>query len=381
MYLVFSLYFAVEGIIYPFWPVWLASHGYSNAEVALLIAASYWPQTVVALSLAYMADWKFSQLRIAAASALFSCICLAAFYGGDTYAAHLWLSIAFGGAWASVLPLSESSLLGRDKAALVDYGYVRASGSIAFIALSTIGGLLISKLGVAIIPGVVAALMGMTGLSCFRMSRGGHRTGEAPNHRARPSLLLVLRCRPVVAAACTGSLIQVSHALYFAVASNSWKAVGYTPTQIGLFWAVAVSAEIVFFAVSGRILQSVTPRAIICLSGVVAALRWTLYALDTQIVTIVSGQLLHALSFAAYHVAMMRVFRDFAPAGSSAIVQGTYYSFLVALPMGLFTPVAGWAFDHIGNLAYLPMACLAIVGALVAFAVLPRHRFGVSHDG
>lgn len=39
MYLIFSGYFAAEGLIYPFWPTWLASLGFGASQIGLLIAA------------------------------------------------------------------------------------------------------------------------------------------------------------------------------------------------------------------------------------------------------------------------------------------------------------------------------------------------------
>ena len=34
MYLIFSGYFAAEGLIYPFWPTWLASLGFGASQIS-----------------------------------------------------------------------------------------------------------------------------------------------------------------------------------------------------------------------------------------------------------------------------------------------------------------------------------------------------------
>ena len=65
MYLIFSGYFAAEGLIYPFWPTWLASLGFGASQIGLLIAAAYWPQVIAGVALTYVADWRIDQLRLA----------------------------------------------------------------------------------------------------------------------------------------------------------------------------------------------------------------------------------------------------------------------------------------------------------------------------
>ena len=64
-----------------------------------------------------------------------------------------------------MLPLTESYLLKRDKAALQNYGRVRAVGSLAFILTATLGGLLLGRFGQQLVPALVGLTMLLTALA------------------------------------------------------------------------------------------------------------------------------------------------------------------------------------------------------------------------
>ena len=116
-------------------------------------------------------------------------------------------------------------------------------------------------------------------------------------------------------------MIQLSHSLYFTTASLGWQALGYSSFSVGAFWGLAVVAEISFFAVSNRILDRHPALQVMLFSSLCAALRWGLLAGSEHLAAILLGQCLHALSFAAYHAAVMRYIRDHAPESARVLTQ------------------------------------------------------------
>ena len=165
MYLIFSGYFAAEGLIYPFWPTWLASLGFGASQIGLLIAAAYWPQVIAGVALTYVADWRIDQLRLATLLAALAGACALLFHLAEGLPLFIALSVLYGAFWTSVLPLTESYLLKRDKAALQNYGRVRAVGSLAFILTATLGGLLLGRFGQQLVPALVGLTMLLTALA------------------------------------------------------------------------------------------------------------------------------------------------------------------------------------------------------------------------
>ncbi|TDV61818.1 MFS transporter [Pseudomonas sp. LP_7_YM] len=377
MYLIFFGFFAAEGIIYPFWPTWLDSLGFSTGQIGLLIAAVYWPQVVSGILVTYVADWRIDQLRLAAIlgfSAAF--ITLFFYFLPASLSVFVALSIIFGGLWMVVLPLTESYLLKRDKQALQNYGLVRAVGSSAFILTSIFGGVIFTYYGQSWVPIVIASSMFFTGLSCLWLGRRVTKihTPLVGGEFKRPEWRRLFENKFLLLTIAAAGFIQLSHTLYFSTASISWGSKGYSSTTIGMFWSVAVLAEIIYFAFSNKILARWAPLPVVMFSGGCAAIRWILFSSSDDLTLIVLGQCMHALSFAAYHSALMRFVRDNAPADIQVFTQGVYYSLAVALPMGLATPISGYLYEIVQSWAYCVMALLALVGTFLALTAHYKMR-------
>src|SRR5262249_34141478 len=70
-----------------------------------------------------------------------------------------------------------------------------------------------------------------------------------------PSFLLFL---------LAASMIQASHALYYAFGTLHWRAQGFADGTIGALWALGVIAEIALFAVSGNPRQVGRRQSAVC---------------------------------------------------------------------------------------------------------------------
>ncbi|WP_124407533.1 MFS transporter [Pseudomonas sp. R4-39-08] len=382
MYMIFFGFFAAEGIIYPFWPTWLATLGFGASQIGLLIAAAYWPQIVTGVLITYVADWRVDQIYLAALLSFSAAISTLLFYFlPPSLFTFIALSISFGGLWMVVLPLSESYLLKRDKQSIQNYGWVRAVGSSAFILTSTLGGVFFTIYGLSWVPVIVAASMIFTALSCLWLRHRIPNINFSGNTQIikKPDWRRLFENKILLLAIASASIIQLSHTLYFATASINWGIKGYSSTTIGLFWSVAVIAEITYFAFSNKILNFFSPLSIVVLSSLCASLRWAFFSNSDALSLIIIGQCMHALSFAAYHTAIMRFIRDHAPQDIQTLTQGFYYSFAVAIPMGVATPFSGYLYEIIPNGSFYVMAIIALIGALLALIAHQKMR-NSKHD-
>ncbi|MDQ0740777.1 PPP family 3-phenylpropionic acid transporter [Pseudomonas sp. W4I3] len=382
MYLIFFGFFAAEGIIYPFWPTWLDTLGFSASQIGLLIAAAYWPQIVTGVLITYAADWRIDQIYLAALLSFSAAVSTLLFYFlPASLFTFIALSISFGGLWMVVLPLSESYLLKRDKQSIQNYGWVRAVGSSAFILTSTLGGVFFTVYGLSWVPVSVAASMIFTALSCLWLRHQVPNVSASDNtQRAKkPDWRRLFENKTLLLAIASASIIQLSHTLYFATASINWGLKGHSSTTIGLFWSIAVIAEITYFAFSNKILKFFSPLSIVVLSSLCASLRWAFFSNSDALSLIIIGQCMHALSFAAYHTAIMRFIRDHAPQDIQTLTQGFYYSFAVAVPMGIATPFSGYLYQKIPNGSFYVMATIALLGALLALIAYQKMR-NSKHD-
>ena len=133
-----------------------------------------------------------------------------------------------------------------------------------------------------------------------------------------------------------------------------------------MLWALGVAAEIVLFAISGRL--QVAPTTMLLVGAAGAFVRWSAMALDPCPELLPALQCLHGLSFGATHLGTVgfivratppRVGRD--RPGCLAVALST----VTAAAMGL----SGLLYASWGALAYGAMALMAGVGGLSALAV------------
>jgi PPP family 3-phenylpropionic acid transporter len=158
-----------------------------------------------------------------------------------------------------------------------------------------------------------------------------------------------------------GSLIQSSHAVYYAFSALAWHARGLDGSAIAALWALGVVAEIVLFALQSRLPRALTPNALLMLGALGATLRWSVMALDPPVAALPFLQLLHAASFGATHLGAVTFIARHAPPGQAASAQG-YYAIAQGAAMAAATGVSGWLFGAFGSAAYGAMALAAIAG-------------------
>src|SRR2546421_4577620 len=105
------------------------------------------------------------------------------------------------------------------------------------------------------------------------------------------------RRRGFIPVAVAASLVQASHAVYYGFSTLAWTASGLSGLAVGSLWALGVVAEIVLFAVSGRL--RLRPASLLGIGAAGAAVRWSLMASDPPLALVPLLQCLHGLSFGA----------------------------------------------------------------------------------
>jgi PPP family 3-phenylpropionic acid transporter len=192
-------------------------------------------------------------------------------------------------------------------------------------------------------------------------------TGAVAVPTRKASAAYLLRSPAFLLVALSASLIQASHAVYYGFASLDWQTDGLDSTTIGALWALGVIAEIVLFAVSGRL--SLGPIALLGLGGAGALVRWGAMAFNPAPVWLPLLQCLHGLSFGATHLGAVGFMVRAAPAEIGATAQG-YLAVAQGLVMAAAMGLAGVLYGRDGNLAYAAMAHMGAAGAVCAFAAL-----------
>jgi PPP family 3-phenylpropionic acid transporter len=355
--------FALIGIQMPFFPVWLEAKGLDAAEIGLILAAPAFVRVVAVPLLTRFAD-RHGALRGALVAASFAAAIgyVAVGLSNGAFAILIALSIA-SIAYTPIFALSDALTLKSLKVHGGSYGGIRLWGSAAFIAANLGAGLLLDVVSpvhlIWAIAGsaIVAALVSLWIAPLQAVPPAADVPPSAPLWR-NPGFL------SVIAAA---ALVQSSHAMFYGFSTIDWKAAGFDGATIGLLWAIGVIAEIVLFAMSGRLPPAFTPQVMLMIGAAGGILRWGAMALDPPGWSLPLLQCLHAATFGATHLGLIGYIAHHAPERFSATAQG-YFAILSGLLLGVSTGLAGFLYERFGGASYAAMALTAALGGIILIA-------------
>jgi len=358
------------GIQMPYLPAWLQARGLDAREIGIVLATPMLVR-IIAVPLATRLIDRHGEVQIALAAAATlgaAGYALMGFAGGfiAILAAYAAISVVS----APVMPLADSYGLRGLRARGVSYGPVRLWGSVAFIFANMAGGVVLSRLGAGQLVWVLAATMAATAVATWRLPRSPDGAAAAtPKHTS----VGLWRSGVFVAVIVGASLIQASHAVLYGFVTLQWTNKGLDGTTIGLLWAIGVGAEILLFAVSGRVIARFGAVEMILLGGIGAAVRWTAMAFDPATILLPLLQCLHGLSFGATHLGAMDALSQLAHRQGGATAQGDF-SAVQGITFAAAMGASGVLVAAFGSAAYFAMAGIAATGLVIALGVRPEQR-------
>lgn len=355
--------FAASGVQLPFLPVWLAAKGLDPAAIGAILAVPMLVR-VAAVPMVTRAADRRTALRGALIATSFASAAGFALVGVSGGFAAILLAMALASAaYTPGMPLADAYALKGLRVRGRAYGPVRLWGSVAFIGGNLGAGLLKDVIpardliwlivGAFAIAALVSPLLAPVGVS-------------RPAETAPPtSAAAFLRSPVFLAVAAAAGLVQASHAVYYGFSTLAWTAKGFDGVAVGSLWAIGVIAEILLFAVSGRL--PFGPAALLGIGAAGGVVRWTIMAFDPPAPMLPALQCLHGLSFGATHLGAVQYLAREAPEGLGATAQG-YLSIALGLVMAAAMGISGLLFGRYGSLAYLAMAASALAGGIFALA-------------
>jgi len=360
----YAAMFVVFGIQLPFFPVWLKAKGLDADMIGVVLAAPVVVRLFSITLAARVADRR-DALRgaiVVASVASFAGYTLVGLASGAIaiLAAYMVASLVF----TPLMPLSETYALKGLAVRGRAYGPVRLWGSAAFVLGTFIAGVATDTIPARDLIWLIVAGYAVTALAAgllAPLSAGVPHPSES--HGARRSLL---RDKAFLAGVAAASLIQASHAVYYGFSALAWRAAGFDGTSIAALWALGVIAEIVLFALQGRLPAVVTPTVLLMIGGFGGALRWAAMALDPPAALLPFLQLLHAATFGATHLGMLGFVASRAPVGQGATAQA-YLAVALGTVMAAAIALSGVLFGRYGSLAYVAMALAAIGGGAAGY--------------
>ena len=359
----YAALFAALGVQVPFLPLWLGAKGLDASTIGMVLSV---PMIVRLLAIPLATRIADGQDALRAVIAIASALAMLGYGVLGLAQGALAVTIAFALAsvfYTPLMPLADAYALRGLGALGRAYGPVRLWGSAAFIVGSFGAGLVLDVVPARDLIWLVGAALVITAAAACTLSPLALR--EASMAKPSQSARNLLRDPALLAAMAAASLIQASHAVYYGFSALDWAAAGLDGGAIGALWALGVIAEIVLFAMSGRL--PVAPTTLILFGAAGAVVRWGAMAFDPPAALLAPLQCLHGLSFGATHLGALGFIARTAPAEAGATAQG-YLAVALGLAMAAAMAAAGVLYARWGSFAYAAMALVAAAGGIFALA-------------
>ncbi len=366
-------YFGAIGLFSPYSPLWLNHLGYSTLAIGAFASLQSWTRVIAPYGWGWLADHGGRRVPLLRAAALISVLA----------AAGLWLA-RDAGVWAlaavvavlflangAVTPIAETLLLKHlHSGAGLDakrYGRIRVWGSIGFIVAVLLFGFVLQRTGIGALPLFTLALFALLALASWALPAGAE---QAVHIGARIAVWPVLR-QPVVLWFFAAVMLTVlAHSALYAFFSLYLIQLGYDKPAVGMFWAVSVAAEIVFFTFAGRFFSRLDEMRWLLLAACVTAVRFAATAAFADLpVVLVVAQLTHALTFAAQHMACTSLIARHFPDRLRGRGQALYSTLGYGVP-GVIGGLAGGLVSQALGLAAVFWAAAGVALASAACCVM-----------
>ena len=359
--------FVTIGIFLPFWPLWLEGRGLTPSEIGILLAVTVWVRVPTGPLVGHLADLGGSPKYALAAAAASGLFFFALFLLPGGFWQLLALQVLAATALNATIPLCESLCMQAVRRHDLIYGRIRIWGSLAFITAAFGGGAVIEPGEAGIVLWLLLAAYAFNTAVSFALPNEGARAGRRRIETRWRDLLSRRRLLLFLVAA---AVLQSSHALLYGFSSLYWTASGHSPTAVGALWALGTGAEIVLFWMSAPLVRRISPERLLLGAAACGLLRWSLFAVTTDLPLLALGQLLHAGTFGLTHLAAMNMITDSAPPDRVASVQTFYSGVVGGLAMGAMMLLSGDLYEWAGGQAFFAMAVVSAAGAGLALPLL-----------
>ena len=366
-------YFAYVGLVSPYASLFFLDRGFSVIEIAVLMSMLQITRIIGPFSWGWLSDYLSNRIGI-----LRFCTCLAAIVFLFIFVLQSYISFFI---WmfvlhtilSSLIPLSESATihaLFKDNSFDKRYGRLRLWGSIGFIVMVLLAGELFERTSIELYPYVGVLVFILLAITTFGM----HEPKIERRKMVKGELLVILVNPDVRWFLLSGFFMIFAHAALYVFYSLYLADLGYDKFQIGLFWALGVLAEVVFFYFQSKLLSRVDPEIVLQGTFMVGVIRFILIAFLPITSVLIFAQLMHAGTFAAHHSAANKLLQRWFTGPVQARGQALMATISYGLGGTLGGLCAGWIWELSQPRDVFVMSAFACSFAGMAIQKLrPRH--------
>ena len=340
----FFLYFAYVGLVSPYASLFFLERGFSVIEIAALMSMLQVTRIVGPFAWGWLSDYLSNRIGIIRFSACLAAIVFLCIYFLHSYIGFFVWMFVLHTILSSLMPLGESATihaLYKDNSFDKRYGRLRLWGSIGFIAMVLAAGELFQSKSIELYPIVGMIVLLALALITFCL----HEPKMERRKMVKGELMVVLFNPDVRWFLASGFFMIFAHAALYVFYSLYLADLGYDKFQIGLFWALGVLAEVVFFYFQSKVLSRLDAEVILQAAFGIGVIRFILIAFLPITSVLILAQLMHAGTFAAHHSAATKLLQRWFTGPLQARGQALMATISYGLGGTLGGLCAGWIWE------------------------------------
>jgi MFS transporter, PPP family, 3-phenylpropionic acid transporter len=362
--------FALLGAYLPYFTLYAESLGFTGLQIGILAAAIPLGKVVFGPLWSYASDRAGSRKGIAVLSVSAATLAFSLTLVTERFLPLVGILYLYAAVLAPVVPLVEATTLEMADKRGWQYGRIRVWGSLGFIVTALLLGWLLDVVPIRHVLHAILVISLANLIATLRIPPSQSRPAP-PRVRLLPAVL-----RPMVVVFFLSTLLmQASHGSYYAFFSIFMERAGYSREMVGVLWSLGVLAEMATMVGAAWLLRHVGVARLLTGCLLLAALRWTLYSFTTWLPLLLLGQMLHAFTFGAFHVAAVTGTYRLFPEGLRASGQSLYSGLTFGLGSIVGFLSAGRLFEVTGSIRmFLASASMALAAALLSITLWRHER-------
>jgi len=364
----YALMYAAFGVASPFMPAFFEGRGLAPTQLGILFAAGTAIRLVSGPLGGRLADRTQALRAVLAACQLLAALVAIGLLSAPSFTPLFLTSLLHAAVLAPTTALADALALGaaqpRNARPRFEYGWIRGIGSAVFVIGTLLSGQVVDSWGLSSIIVFQAALLVAAACAATLIPTPGRQEPvTAAEVATEPGVMALLSLPLFRRVMLVSALVLGSHAMHDTFAVIRWSGAGITPAIASALWSESVAAEVVvFFLIGPPLLARLRPAGVLAVAAAAGVVRWVAMAASTSVIALALVQPLHGLTFAALHLACMRVIAAIVPERLAATAQAMY-----ALGAGATTALlilaSGWLYARLGAQGFLLMALLCAAAA------------------
>ncbi|MBL7006797.1 MAG: MFS transporter [Spirochaetia bacterium] len=346
------LFYAMYAIVAPYFQIFLHGKGLTPSITGIIIGI--WEVSGIAgpLFLGALVDRTGSFRIVLLICTLVSSTILYAIISSQSLVVIFFLAALFGFVFKPIMSVNDSMISHNLPDPEHDYGHVRGAGSIGFVVVLIffeMTGIFDSPTPAAIARGTLI-LGALYAVSIVFIPPAAHSnesrriTSRWVSLNTAESRIVTTQYIILITAVFLGRFGFSSYYSFFSIYLQEEMHV----VNVGLYWMIAVSAEVFPILFAGKIIQG-TGRFIAILLGLGAMVtRLMIYSFTDSLIILGFAQLLHGLTFGLLHAACISFINAKINPENKTIAMSLYLSIAWGLAAFLGSPLGGLLIENMG---------------------------------